>query len=174
MIKLIVKLVFFLVMAQAYAQSGTVRIEVRTNVNKFTCSCDEDSFVCKEFDANQKVLKLPVASFSCPKRMIEKDLVELFEAEKYPYISIEILDYKEYHGSISAEIKITIKKLSKVYELQLGETYDSEGFYITGSQLLDLTDYHIEPPVKALGLVKVKPVVAIEFRIPEEFVTTRK
>ena len=82
MIKLIVKLVFFLVMAQAYAQSGTVRIEVRTNVNKFTCSCDEESFVCKEFDANQKVLKLPVASFSCPKRMIEKDLVELFEAEK--------------------------------------------------------------------------------------------
>lgn len=170
----IVQFIFLIVVVSSFAQSGVVAIEVKTNVNSFTCSCDETSFVCQDFTAVQKVLKLPVENFDCPKRMIEKDLVELFEAEKYPYISIEILDYKEYHGSISAEIKITIKKVSKVYELQLGETYDSEGFYITGSQLLDLTDYHIEPPVKALGLVKVKPVVAIEFRIPEEFVTTRK
>ena len=170
MINLIVKLVFFLAIAQTYAQSGTVRIEVRTNVNKFTCSCDEESFVCREFDANQKVLKLPLASFSCPKRMIEKDLVELFEAEKYPHISIEIIDYVESNSIISAAIKITIKEVEKVYQLQLGETYDSEGFYFTGSQELNLTDYHIEPPVKALGLVKVKPVVDIEFRIPEEFV----
>ena len=116
MIKLIVKLVFFLVMAQAYAQSGTVRIEVRTNVNKFTCSCDEESFVCKEFDANQKVLKLPVASFSCPKRMIEKDLVELFEAEKYPYISIEILDYKNFKFR---QIHIFNIELASVYAIIL-------------------------------------------------------
>ncbi|MDR6301983.1 YceI family protein [Mesonia maritima] len=170
MVKLIFKLVFFFMIAQVYAQSGTVRIEVQTNVNKFTCSCDEESFVCKEFNTNQKVLKLPVASFSCPKRVIEKDLIELFEAEKYPNISIEIIDYVESNSIISADIKITIKEVEKVYQLQLGETYDSQSFYFTGSQELDLTDYHIEPPVKALGLVKVKPVVDIEFRIPEEFV----
>lgn len=172
--KLIVQFVLIVLTANVFAQSGQVNIEVKTNVNSFTCFCDEASFVCQEFAATQKVLKLPVTAFHCPKRMIEKDLVELFEAEKYPYISIEILNYKENHGSITAEIEITIKKKARVYYLKLGETYDSEGFYITGSQSLDLTDYEIEPPVKALGLLKVKPVVNIEFRIPEEFVGTRK
>ncbi|MBW2962137.1 YceI family protein [Mesonia aestuariivivens] len=170
MMKTILTIFFFFSLISAYAQSGIVNIEVRTNVNKFNCSCKEESFICQEFTAQEKVLKLPVASFDCPKRMIEKDLIELFEAEKYPHIAIEILNYTESNGAITASIKITVKKTAKVYQLQLGETYDSEAFYFTGTQELDLTDYHIEPPVKALGLVKVKPVVTIEFKIPEEFV----
>ncbi|SHJ05838.1 YceI-like domain-containing protein [Mesonia phycicola] len=155
------------------AQSGMVEIKVETNVNQFTCLCEEISFICAEFNDNDKVLKLPVSSFSCPKRLIEKDLVELFEAEKYPHISIEILEYTETQKNFSAEIKITIKETEKVYQLLLSKTYYNGVDYFTGKQSLNLTDYYIEPPVKALGLVKVKPIVNIEFRIPEEFVVTQ-
>jgi len=169
----IISIVIFSFINKVKAQSGLVEIKVETNVNQFTCLCKEVSFECKEFGDNDKVLQLPLTSFSCPKRMIEKDLVELFEAEKYPHISIEILHYSDNQESISAEIKIKIKETEKVYQLPLSKTYHQGVDYFTGNQTLDLTDYHIEPPVKALGLVKVKPVVAINFKIPEEFVVTQ-
>lgn len=169
-VRYILQIVGFFLASQLSAQSGMVEIKVYTNVNQFTCLCTETSFICAETLDHEKVLKLPVSSFSCPKRKIDKDLIELFEAEKYPYISIEIMDYKIQNGINSAEIKITIKETEKVYQLQLEKIVEEENHYFKGKQQLDLTDYHIEPPVKVLGLVKVKPIVDIEFKIPEEFV----
>jgi hypothetical protein len=102
--------------------------------------------------------------------MIEKDLVELFEAEEYPYIQIKITHLEEQGNLLFTEIEITIKETTKNYSVQMQKEIITGSYYFSGNQKLYLEDYQIKAPVKALGLVKVNPLINIEFVIPGEFV----
>jgi len=153
-----------------HAQIGFVNIEVKTTINKFTCSCTEQSFVCKEIDKDEKILKLPVESFNCPKKLIERDLAELFESEKHPFINVNIISFQKEHTTYKAQAEIVIKEHVELYDFQLEQILVKGNAYYKGSQEICLTNYNIEPPVKALGLIKVDPTVKIEFKIPEEYV----
>lgn len=163
-------IIFFFGINHGYAQSGLVKIKIYTNVNEFSCWCNESSFTWVDVMKAQKILKLPLCSFSCTKHTIKKDLMKLFEAEKHPYISIEIVDYEKTNDTIFTNVKITIKEKAKMYRLQLEKTQDGVSKYLQGNQQLNLNHYHIAPPVKALGIVKVKPKVDIKFIIPQNFI----
>ncbi|MEL4307925.1 hypothetical protein [Joostella sp. CR20] len=150
---------------------GKVEIQVYTNVNKFSCTCEEASFVSEVNDASERVLKLPVSALKCPSKAMERDLRELFEADKYPYISLYLDENNSaYVASNKDDVKtlIKVKQKQNRYDFQISEHEEDGETYLKGKEKVSLLDFDIEPPTKALGMIKVKDSVLISFLIPAE------
>lgn len=146
---------------------GEVSIEVRTNINHFTCECEAEDFVLHKNANGKKAIKFPLADFDCPKRKIERDLMELFEAKDYPFIELVVDNVEKEKGHIKAKISLAIREEKKEYLLNLTEdTIEGESF-LTGQQHILLSDFELDPPVKMLGLVKVKDEFTIRFYMPK-------
>lgn len=164
-------LLFLCTMISVFAQ-GKLDILVSTNVNKLTCYCNESDFIYhKTVDSPYKksVIEFPIDAFHCQKRLMERDLQKLFEANLYPTIKLTINNIVLEEEKAKANVSIKIKDISKTYDLVLNETKTGEKPYLKGTKKICLTDFKIEPPTKALGLVKVKNEVAITFCIPAQY-----
>ncbi|GAA5225118.1 hypothetical protein GCM10025777_57490 [Membranihabitans marinus] len=114
----------------------------------------------------ETVINVPIASFECPNKMIEKDLNQLFESHIYPSISLRVLKLEVRDKSHKATVEIKIKDRSNTYEFNLKEVEIDNESYVNGSQTLSLIDFGIEPPTKMLGMVRVKEDISIQCLIP--------
>lgn len=150
----------------SYGQ-GQISIEVRTNVNHFSCECNAWNFVLHKNANGKNVIEFPLDAFDCPKRKIEKDLLDLFEAKDYPFIKLVVEKVQEKVGHYQVHINLIIRKTEETYTLKLSEEKINGTSYLTGDQNINLSDFGLEAPVKALGLVKVKDEFKIDFCIPK-------
>ncbi|UOB18863.1 YceI family protein [Abyssalbus ytuae] len=149
-----------------YAQ-GEIEVQVTTNLDKFECKCNEESFIwCYPGSKKPGNIEIPVAAFSCPKKMIEKDLKRLFEADKFPVIKLNIACLNYTSQKVEAKLSIQIKDVKNDYFIDMEISENENMHYFEGLQEINLRDYEIEPPTKLLGLVKVKEEVVINFKIP--------
>lgn len=147
----------------ARAQGGMV-MNVQTNVNSFHCVCYEKDFKYEfpELGEGAKELAFPVNLFDCPKKMMEADLKKLFEAKDYPLIHLQIKKIEGKLPSLNLKIALTIRTVKREYNLPLR----LEEGYLTGEQVVSMTDFGLEPPTKAMGLVRVKDDVTITLTLP--------
>lgn len=153
----------------SYGQ-GEISIEVRTNINRFSCECNAWNFVLHKNADGKNVIEFPLDAFDCPKRKIEKDLLALFEAKDYPFIKLVVEDVKKKDSTIKVGISLVIREEKQVYTLNLTEEEIEGHTYLTGKQRILLSDFELEAPVKMLGLVKVKDEFTITFCMPEHAV----
>lgn len=160
--------------AQSMYAQGKVSVLVTTNVNNFTCECGESDFIYKEtantLDKNLKIL-FPLVAFECPKKLMEKDLQELFESEHFPYAKLTVVTFDVTAKKVV--IQLSLKDVTREYTLYLDKTKLSNKNYLKGVQTIRLKDYNVVPPTKMMGLVKVYDEVKISFLIPEEQMTLR-
>jgi polyisoprenoid-binding protein YceI len=158
--------------------ASTLEIQGASNVNTFTCA----SSVFKGRDVLVEIQKeggtvlageifLDVKGFDCQNRMMNSDFQNTLRASDYPEIRIEFLDLKE-TGSKGRDTKaegwveITLvgkkKKYPVILEVQSLSKYQN---VLTGKQTFRFSDFGIEPPQRALGMVRVKDEITVEFSL---------
>jgi hypothetical protein len=152
-------------------------VKGKTNINNFECQFNVlklknpipvifektgDKIV---FD--NTMLVLDNSCFDCGGKGINNDFQELLKSDLYPQTIIELKGInKKNHieNQIQAILNISIAGVTKPYlipiELEGGET-----MLIKGILSLNICDFDLEPPKKALGLIVVKDTIEINFQL---------
>lgn len=155
-------------------------IKGSTNVNEFKCHFNIEevnnpiplSFVLKEdrLIFEKAVLMLDNSCFDCGSRVINKDFMNLLKSEEYPKIVLELKEIKKDSRTdciVHALIEIVIAGESKSYFIPV-ELKDDKIINVTGALNLNICDFNLEPPKKALGLIVVSDIIKINFDLVVE------
>lgn len=177
---------FLLVGFGAFAQNSYTETVVRinpnselnilgsSNVNSFQCVFNaavltnpkQVAFVQKEDQVffKEAVLKLQNTGFDCGNKGITRDFHELLNTRQYPQILMELLELKKFDSQTAhASVKITIAGKSNTYTLPIRMKNNQNNSDFTGKLKLDITDFGLEAPKKALGLIVVREEIEIDF-----------
>jgi hypothetical protein len=113
---------------------------------------------------------IPVKEFTCINKFVYNDFLTLLKAEQYPYLEIDIpynssLKFNTGDSLILRNVTIIVAGVSSRYDINC-KIYkvDNENKILNGTTRMKLTDIDIVPPVKVLGLVKVKNEIIINFK----------
>jgi hypothetical protein len=152
-----------------------------TNLNSFEClsgSVNSPNFLFTEsnyhqnriyFD-NARIL-VEVSSFDCKNPLINRDMYNALGGSKNPNIEIKLeeiipstrgsgLD----SGIVTANVLITINGKTKSTELDIEwESPDGYEYQFKGSKDLLMSDFGIDPPLPAFGLIRVDDKINVEF-----------
>ena len=149
----------------------------RTNVHSFKCNYDilkiekPIRVFYKRFNDkiifDNTVLVLDNANFDCGGNAINADFEELIKTKTYPQIFIklkEISKEPKINKQVLARLDINIAGVTKMYEIPVKIEGD-DVLLMKGILYLNLNDFNLEPPKKALGLIVVKDVIDINFEL---------
>lgn len=161
-------------------EGSYIRIHVKTNIDEFPCDYVNQKIThlpnCNIFQENDRLqtleamIEVPIKLFDCGNTLINKDFCDLLNQDDYPFIVISIDSLKESKKSVkhkqvgNALIKIHIAGKIKNYQVEY--YYDKANHDIVtikGNQMIDITDFGLEPPSKVMGLIKTNKYVLIEF-----------
>jgi len=114
-------------------------------------------------------IKVPVSEFKCTNRLAYRDFLTTMKATQYPWLEINIPPYSEEIDrnndlALLHNVNITVAGATKSYDIncKLVE-WDNEHQVLNGTATLKLTDFGIAPPVRYMGLVRVKNEIGINF-----------
>lgn len=155
-------------------------IKGTTNVSKFKCRFNIEeinnpiplSFVIKDDKLvfEKASLVLDNSCFDCGSRAINKDFVSLLKSEDYPKIVLELKEIKKdqrTNNIVHALIEIVIAGQSKSYYLPV-ELKGEKVINVSGTLDLNICDFNLEAPKKALGLIVVSDIIKINFDLVVE------
>ncbi len=143
-----------------------------TNVNKFDCKFNislisnwqeikftrEDKFL----RFHQLFLPLKTTGFDCGNKRMNSDFQDLLMCDQYPEIRIQINQIELYPGEFNkAFITVQLAGKTKDYELPVLVSQD----YFKGKFKINIRDFGLEPPKKALGLVEVDEMIEVLFNL---------
>jgi polyisoprenoid-binding protein YceI len=118
------------------------------------------------------IVRVPVQAFDCGRRRMTEDLQETLKMEAHPEIRFELVD-----ASVGAPTDtsgrwrairvlgtLTIAGTKRLVNLEArGHALDDNRFRVRGCRAIRMTDFNIEPPTKAFGIIKVKDRVEVQF-----------
>ncbi len=187
------RLVFLLMLLPLLAEAGTgglyiyhveedsrVSIHGTTNFTTYACTSDSDAsrgIIMADYDPGRHILEfsnasleLPVYSFDCGNRKMNRDFREALGGKTSPYIHIRVIETHvlEQPGGtedlLEVWVEILINGVSRHTYVQVSaEQPDHSRFHIRGSKTLRMSDFDIDPPSPALGLVRVSDELDIRF-----------
>ena len=150
-------------------------IKGTTNINSFKCK-----FNIKEINkpiplyynvVNDKIvferarLVLDNECFDCGNNGMNKDFMKLLKSDEYPEIELQLREVNKNNGShINALLELRIAGKSKSYHVPL-IVKDKVDIFVSGTLKVDITDFNLEAPKKALGLIVVSDDVEIGFHL---------
>lgn len=146
-----------------------------TNISKFRCEFDTkllERTIPVIFEENSghiifenAVLSLSNKGFDCGNKAINKDFHHLMKTEKYPEISLELLDIRLQSKKIAhANIIIKMAGRQKRYTFPIDITTTPVDSY-RGKLTLNINDFGLEPPKKMFGLIVIKEDIEIDFNL---------
>ena len=144
-----------------------------TNVSTFNCDLnfsDVNSRVKAMYQKDGNKIKfqnayieLSNACFDCGNKMMNKDFLEMLDTKNHPYIILdlkEIIKNPKKPNEVIALVNISIAGRSKFYTIWL-TTEQGNMLKTSGCLSLKLSDFKLEPPKKALGLIVVEDAIEI-------------
>ncbi|MBP1839836.1 YceI family protein [Formosa algae] len=160
--------------------SSTLTIYGETNITDFSCvfnsvALNEKTpitYITKEHSIIFKEAKLVLENkeFDCGKRMINKDFRSLLKTEIHPEIAIllkEVQYNNEASNNATALVDFVIAGVTKHYKIPISVTQD-QNLTVNGNISLDIRDFNLENPKKALGLIKIDDEVTVHFKLDLE------
>lgn len=157
-----------------------------TNVNSYEC-VSNDSFTRGYLLADllpgsnaiyfsEATLGLRVESFDCGNRLMNRDFHNALGAAINPFIEIELIEARALansmpgdYGKIRIQLSLVVNGVSKQTDMIVDfSNINNSSYTISGSINLRLSDFKIDPPSPALGLVKVRDQVTINFNLQVE------
>lgn len=146
-----------------------------TNISKFKCEFDTrllERIVPVIFQNNSghiifenAVLTLDNKGFDCGNKAINKDFHSLMQTNKYPQISLELLDIRMQSEELAyASIIIRMAGKQKRYTLPV-DLFTSPLDSYRGKLKLNISDFGLEPPKKMFGLIVIKEDIEINFNL---------
>ena len=143
-----------------------------TNVNKFNCRFNIDLITeeqqikyIQEGDFSifsDLKLDLLTNGFDCGNKRMNSDFQDLLLRENYPEIVIEL----DRIQSISTEYRkayVTVHLAGKSKNYNLPVIIKEDCF--TGKFKINIRDFGLEPPKKALGLIEVDETIEVQFNL---------
>jgi YceI-like domain len=163
---------------------SVLKLDGKTNVNGFTCGCDEtfqpqQLFVEPPTDGSlttafhSATLKLKIKSLDCGNKLMNKDLQKALNANEHPYITIELKKVEQDKCNRLTELKdwIKMKALTKISLNGVSKEYwinitakktGPNGYRFIGTKSINMTDFCVTPPVALMGAIKVKDAITID------------
>ena len=148
-----------------------------TNVNSFICAFNikelnkpiplyykiiEDKIVFEKAK-----LVLDNNCFDCGHRGMNKDFMTLLKSEDYPEILLELKEiHKNKHtpSVVDALVELEIAGKTKSYPFSI-EIKEEGNIRVSGSLKINITDFGLNAPKKALGLIVVSEDIEIKFEL---------
>jgi len=163
-------------------QDSWVSIEGTTNVNSFRCNAGNDmsgGLLNANYDLDKDAvyfsnasMVLPISSFDCGNRRMNRDFIEALGGTKHPDIEVILLETQangspgDQANSVIATVEIIINGTSNENEVPAIVTAtDQFTFHVRGVVTLKMSDFNIDPPSPALGLVKVDDSMDVTFNL---------
>lgn len=167
----------------AITEKSSLTLSGSSNVNKFACktydNISDGSILIETNDRgntvsfSNAVLRIKIKSFDCKNPLITKDFYHNLDADNNPNIDVELLHaipvsggkiLKSSKGRFKADVAISLNGMSRLDEIIVHWQRVEENLYrFTGSKKLQMSDYGIDSPVAALGIIKVRDDIFISF-----------
>jgi hypothetical protein len=155
-----------------------VNISGETNINCFECryrNIQENSIyqdvklTYEEVPGETIKMDIPVSQFKCSNEIIFNDFIELLKAGEYPDIRIEIdpsgiKNIMPGKSAVDLHVSITIASITMSYPISCWINHPgNNSISISGTTTINMVDFQLKPPVKFLGMVRVRNKVTIDF-----------
>lgn len=159
-------------------------IQGDATVREFTCVIDriegsarlpasQDSIPTETNDEDARVVvRVPVEAVDCGNSRMTSDLQETLKMEEHPEIRFELVhattggrtDTSAQWQRVKALGPLTVAGTKRLTRLQAAvRAFDAQHFRIRGCLPIQMTYFHIDPPSKVFGLIKVKNRVEVQF-----------
>src|SRR5690606_27784274 len=149
----------------------------KTNVNTFKCQYDvlklnkpiTVSFKKRgnKINFDKTTLVLDNINFDCGGIGINNDFHELLKTKSHPQVLLKLKEINKDPNNesiVQALVDLEIAGITKSYEVPV--TLRENGImFIKGVLALNIRDFNLEPPKKALGMIVVKDVIEINFEL---------
>ncbi len=152
-----------------------------TSINSFECFSSSglsNGYILTETNRHHSKINITdarilveVNSFDCKNPLLNRDMHNSLGGNENPDIEIKLLDvnlgeenFNSSDGNITANVVITINGKSRKTELDIGwHSTDEFEYHFRGSKELFMSDFEIDPPSPALGLVKVNDKITVNY-----------
>lgn len=154
--------------------SSIIEIFAATNVNTIDCVLEfenvspfleviyaEDGNVLKFKKAQ---LKMANSCFDCGNKLMNRDLLKMLDSKNNPHIYLDLKQVNlssNVKGFATALVSITMAGVTREAPIDLVIDKNKQ-LNTKGSLSLDLRDFLIDPPKKAMGLVTVQNEITIK------------
>ena len=166
------------------SESSLITISGTTNINAFEClwtgSIVQGSLVTSIYPFEDQIkfenalLLIGIKRFNCNNRIMSSDMHKAMGADKHPYIEIELLKVENINneqissnsGKLKVDVVITINGVQQKTSLNINWSSVSNIHYVlNGSKSLKMSNFDIDPPSRAFGMIRVYDMINIEFSL---------
>ncbi len=155
---------------------STLKIHGKTNVNSFTCSQtyikEGDGLMDIRISADGESMEfidtevsIPVKEFDCGHKIMTRDFQEILQADKNPYLRVKLNSIQPDGRGYLANVSIRLAGVSHNYYIPVTIRRGEGVMTGEGQREVKFSEYNLEPPVKFLGMVRVKEELNISFNI---------
>ena len=152
-------------------------IKGKTNINRFNCVFNASNFknpipVYFHMDHGKMVFQethliLNTRCFDCGNRHMNEDFYDLLHADIYPEVILNLKAVTlntDHDNTIYADVNIVISGVTNSYKVPL-KIEKNNKMIVSGVLDLNIKDFNIEPPRKAMGLIVVSEFIKIDLRL---------
>lgn len=150
----------------------TVLIKGKTSFGRFSCAYqnehDQDTVSFSKTPNAESLmdLSIPVASFDCGNRMLERDFGKTLKYEEFPSIEVRLDDFKRVGQQYFGDIWIMLTgKGMKLEHVPFTLMTNENGELLYSEITVSLEYFDLTPPKKLLGLIKVQDELIIELSL---------
>lgn len=168
----------------SFKPESTISIHGSSNVNSFDF-VQKDAFIAPNIKilynknvqgllTNIVYLPVKVSKFTCSNHKMLSDFLEILNADKHPIMGISlykinIITKKENYDKIiysgNVDVSIALSGITSLYTIPFDAISESGKIIIIGEKILKFTDFNLNPPVKFMGMVKVKNELHVQLKI---------
>jgi hypothetical protein len=159
-----------------------VYITGKSNINQFSFSYNTSGLgkgnsVKTGLNSDNIEINIPVHEFEASNPLMYNDFLSMLRASDFPIIKIcfskqQLINQANDSVLSDPDIAITIAGISKTYTIDCSVANCSDNIFISGIKTIKLTDFHLKPPVKLNGLVKVQDEINVNFGFIITFTST--
>lgn len=167
-------------------EASSFRIDGTSTVNSFSCVTEEvqgaggieERLMRSVNMLNERAhprahLAVPVRSFDCGQRRMNKDMYEALQADEHPAITYELeqvtlISLRDEDAADGVKVAVrgtlTIAGETRSVRFIVEGREVTQGLYrIQGTTTLRMTDFGVKPPTALLGLVRAHDVIDVHF-----------
>lgn len=165
-------------------ESSSLVINGNTNVNRFSCAINQypktDTIMVTE-DQNNNILlsgelNIEVRNFDCQNLLMTKQLRKTLKEDQFPVFKVRFLSLRETpllkqkKDLIKGFVALTITGVTKRFEICYQLSRDKNNMVLVGNQLINFSDFKLEPPKRMGKLISAKDQLSVAFLLKMESV----
>lgn len=143
-------------------------IRGKTSIGKFDCHCavqaESDTIVLgKTLKEGVLQFTIPVESFDCGKRLLNKDFCKTLKSGEYPNIKVILQSFEKVAGHYSGDMRLELVGKDKLLDNVAFQTTRNEDQSFLSSQIdIELSDLELKAPSRFFGIIKLHDRLSIE------------